>query len=247
MTQWKRVVISLGVTIAVILAIILIPSGHHLDYGFATDGWGYGMPPQSPSPTGSPTPGATPTVTPTATPTTELTGEGTVPPEGGTVTTTDGRVTLQFAEGAFAADAEVMIEPITCGAAPEGFRMGATCFYIQAIVDGESVSELGADVTICVEYSDADLATADSDPNLLSLAYYDATAGEWVVLVSTVVDGTICATTNHLSNWAVVAEAVEAIGLQWWHILLIALGGLAIIAVMIWLAAIRPRPRPAKF
>jgi len=177
----------------------------------------------------------------------ELTGEGIVAPEGGAVTTTDGRVTLQFAEGAFTADAVVTIEPIACGAAPEGFRIGDTCFRIQATVDSGSVSVLGAAMTICVEYSDADLAIAGGDLNLLSLTYYDATAGEYVVLDSTVDDGTICATTNHLSDWAVVAEVVEVVptGLQWWHILLVVLSGLALIGAVIWLATMRPRPTQA--
>lgn len=171
----------------------------------------------------------------------ELTGEGIVASQGGTVSTTDGRVTLQFAQGAFTADALVTIEPIECGAAPEGFCIGDTCFRVQATVDGESVSVLGAAMAICVEYSDADLAVAGGDPDLLSLAYYDATNGEYVVLDSTVDDGTICATTNHLSDWAVVAEVVEVVpaGLQWWYILLIVLGGLAIIGVIIWLTLIR--------
>lgn len=175
----------------------------------------------------------------------ELTGEGIVAPQGGAITTTDGRVTLTFAEGAFTADAAVTIEPVPCGTAPEGFRMGDTCFTVQATVDGQSVSLLGANMTICVEYSDADLDTAEGDSELLRIAYYDAAGGEWVVLDSTVDNGTICATTDHLSDWAVVAEIVEVVtpGLQWWHILLIVLAGVAAIGLVIWQILIR-RTRP---
>ena len=178
----------------------------------------------------------------------ELTGEGIIAPQGGIIATTDGRVTLSFGEGAFTADAVVTIEPVPCGAAPEGFRMGDTCFRIHATVDGQSVSVLGADMTICVQHSDADLAVAEGNPDLLRLAYYDASAGDWVVLDSTVDDGTICATTDHLSDWAVVAQVVEIVapGLQWWHILLIALGGVAIIGLIVWLTLIRTgRLKPA--
>jgi|GEM_PF-2885649 len=176
-----------------------------------------------------------------AVPPSELTGEGIVAPQGGILSTTDGRVTLQFAAGAFDADALLTIEPIECGAAPEGFRIGDTCFRIQATVEDESVSVLAANMTICVEYSDADLAVAEGDPNLLSLAYYDATAGEYVVLDSTVDDGTICATTNHLSDWAVLAQVVEIAPavVQWWHILLIVLGGIALMGLVIWMTLIR--------
>ncbi len=178
----------------------------------------------------------------------ELTGEGIIAPQGGMLTTTDGRLTLTFGQGAFTADALVTIEPITCGVAPQGFRMGDTCFHIDAAVDGESVSLLGADMTLCVQYSDADLGAAEGDSGLLHLAYYDAAAQEWVVLATTVEDGTICATTDHLSDWAVVAEVVEvmALGLQWWHILLVALAGIALIGLVVWQILIRRvHPKPA--
>lgn len=145
------------------------------------------------------------------------------------MTTEDGRVSLHFPVGAFTDDAEVTIEPISCGAPPQGYRMADTCFGIIAIVNGETVSELGADMTICIEYSD------DGDPALLSLAYYDESVGEWQV-VPTEFDttaGMVCSTVSHLSDWALLVEAAG--GLQWWHYLLIGLGVVFILGLLVML------------
>ena len=191
----------------------------------------------TPTPAATPTPAPTPTPTPTPTPAPQgLTGEDTVPPGGGTVSTDDGRVTLDFEDGAFDDDADVEIEPVDCDAAPEGFRMGDTCFRITATVDGEEVTELGADVTVCIEYSSADLAAAGGDPTLLTIAYYNEDTDEWEDLPTTVDTdaGIACATTSHLSEWALLAEEQEEeAGWQWWYTLLIVVGIIGIAAVVV--------------
>ncbi len=162
------------------------------------------------------------------------------------MSTEDGRVTLDFEDGAFDDDADVEIEPVDCGAAPQGFHMGDTCFRITATVDGEEVTELGADVTICIEYSDADVVAAGGDPALLTIAYFNEDSGEWEVLPTTVDTdaGIVCATTNHISDWAVFGEEVAA-GWQWWYNLLIGLGVVAIVAVVVVLF-IRGGERPPR-
>ena len=167
------------------------------------------------------------------------------------MSTGDGRVTLDFEEGAFDDDADVEIEPVDCGTAPEGFRMGDTCFSITATVDGEEVTELGDDVTICIEYSSADLDAAGGDPELITIAYFDEDSGEWEVLPTTVDTdaGIACATTNHLSEWAVLAEEEEeAGGLLWWHTLLIVVGalGVAALVVVLFLRGEKRQPRRHK-
>ena len=113
--------------------------------------------------------------------------------------------------------------------------MGNTCFSVVATVDGEVVTELGADMTICVEYTPDDLAAANGNPAHLRLAYYDETAGEWQILPKIVdtTDGTVCAITSHLSDWAVLAQIAG--GLLWWHYLLIGLGALAAIGFIVML------------
>ena len=163
------------------------------------------------------------------------------------MSTEDGRVTLDFEEGAFDDDADVEIEPVDCGAAPKGFHMGDTCFSITAMVDGEEVTELGDDVTICIEYSDADVAAAGGDPALLTIAYYDEDSGEWDILPTTVDTdaGLACATTNHLSEWAVLAEEEEEAGWQWWYTLLIVVGALGVAAVVVVLF-LRGEKRPPR-
>ena len=196
----------------------------------------------TPGPT--PSPGATVTPTTTTTPTAEQTptpppmqpGHGTVSSEGGSVATVDGTVTISFPPGALTNSTKVTIEPASCFASSRGFRMGDTCFSVTAIVDGESVTRLDADVEICVEYSDDDLAAAGGEPTGLRLAYYDETDGDWVMPPTSVdtTAGTICVTTDHLSDWAVLGE-VMASGLPWWLWLIIALGvvGIVVLSVVI--------------
>jgi len=165
------------------------------------------------------------------------------------VSTEDGRITLEFGAGAFSEDAEVLIEYIACGEAPEGFRIGDTCFRITVTVDGEEATELDADLTICIEYSTADLAAADCDPALLAIAYFDEDTGEWRDLPTIVYvhGGIICAAANHVSDWAVLADGEEeAGGWQWWYTLLIVVGIIAVVGVVVVLFLRGGRRRPAK-
>lgn len=185
--------------------------------------------------------------TPTPTPTPQLTGEGNITSQGGVVTTEDGRVTLSFPQGAVEGDSTVTVQPISCNTAPEGFRLGNTCFSITLLTtDGVPISVLGADVEVCVEYTDDDIAAAGGDPHLLKLAYYDETSSKWVVLDTTVNTslGVVCAHTNHLSSWAILA-LTPGVSVPWWVWLIIALGVIAIVAELIVIIRRRLVKRPA--
>ncbi|MGB2854763.1 MAG: hypothetical protein WBC55_09975, partial [Dehalococcoidia bacterium] len=192
------------------------------------------IPTPTPTPTPTPGPGETPTPTPTATPTPSPTpgggvawieNGGIVTTEGGGVITEDGRITVEFEPGALSGDTEVLIEYIPCGEAPEGFRMGDTCFRITATVDGEPVTELDAAVEICVEYGAEDLAVVEGDPALLTFGYYDEDTYDWDILTTELneAEGTICIYITHLSEFAVLGEEdiAPAGGMLWWHYLLI--------------------------
>ena len=90
-------------------------------------------------------------------------------------------------------------------------------------------------IQVCVEYSSADIAAASGNPELLTLAYYDATAGHWVVLETEVntATGIACAWTSHLSDFAILAGAVGG-GLVWWvWLLVVGISGLVIVLVVI--------------
>ena len=118
--------------------------------------------------------------------------------------------------------------------------MGDTCFRILAVVDGQPVTDLAADATICVKYSAGDKAAADGNPPRLKLAYLDETAGQLRIQPTQVhtTGGTVCATTKQLGVWAVVARVVTG-GLLWWHYtLLVGVG-----ALVVWLSH-TPRREP---
>ena len=160
------------------------------------------------------------------------------------MTTEDGSLTLYFAPGAFAGEAVVTITPISCEAAPASFLMGATCFRVSATVDGEPATELGAEMTICMLYSAGDLAAANGDPTLLRIACCDWSDGEWHPLPTMVdtAEGSVCASTNHLSDWA-ISVRLATHGLAWWGYVIAAVGIVAIIAVVVVLAGSRFKGR----
>lgn len=162
------------------------------------------------------------------------------------MTTDDGRVSLEFPQGAVASNATVVIQPIACTNATAGFRLGGTCFSITLEADGEELTELEQHVTICVEYTQDELDAAGGDPRQLRLAYYDEAAGEWVVLATTLdtESGVICGDVNHFSKWAIIALEPSSLP-PWWA--LIAASSLLIGSVMVFLLVIhRTRTRRAE-
>jgi hypothetical protein len=159
--------------------------------------------------------------------------EETVSPDGETVETPDGKVILTFPEGAFTSNTTVSIEAIFAPSGiPQGYSLGAIYFSIEA------GAELQKAITICVRYSDDDVAAAGGDPHRLRLAYYDEDAGRWQVLPTTIYElpRTACATTDTLSDWAIFVQIGGGGGLAWWAWLLIGLGGLVLIFILwrIW-------------
>jgi hypothetical protein len=197
-------------------------------------------PTPTPTPTTTPTPTLTPTTTPTPTPTPTpppFEGNGTVGVSGGTVTTNDSKVSLDFPAGAFTSNTTVTIKSASCRTAPEGYTVQNTCF---SITTSPSVANLSASATIQVKYSTADWNAAGKEPDRLKLAYYSG--GEWNLLVTTVstASGTVSAQTDHLSDWAVLAKEAGS-AWQWWYTLLIVMGVLIIIAAVVLFVVIRGR------
>lgn len=162
------------------------------------------------------------------------------------MTTEDGRVSLEFPEGTVGSNATVTIEPTSCTDAPDGFRLGDTCFSITLEAGGEGIIELEQCVTICVEYTENDVDLAGGDPQQLRLAYYDEAAGEWVVLQTSLDTdlGIICAEVNHFSRWAIIASEPNSLP-PWWA--LITASSLLIGSILVFLLVVhRTRTRQAE-
>ncbi len=139
------------------------------------------------------------------------------------VTTTNGRIVTIFPAGAAAGYATVTIEevsPSSVEKAPEGFKIGSTCFSIEAAdASGKAVFATSRQVTITVKYSDEDLAAAGGAPKNLVLAHYDETTGKWNTYETAVnsADRTLSTTTTHFSTWAILAKTTSAAnGLPLW-------------------------------
>jgi thermitase len=127
------------------------------------------------------------------------------------IETPDGRISLQFPPDALAGETEVVIRKESAASAsstPFAFKPGATFFSIE--LTGELAP--GATTTITVKYTDADLAAAGGDPSLLALSRYDESAGQWVVIPTTVdaQTKTLTAATDKFSQWMVVAASSES-------------------------------------
>jgi hypothetical protein len=211
-----------------------------------------GTPPATPTETGEPTgtptatatatstgePTGTPTATTTATATTTpgLSGSGSVGATGGTVVTTDGRVEVTFPAGAFSSATTVTIASAACSSGDGNFNVGSTCFSVTPS------GALGADATICVKYSTADLNAAGGDASNLTIGYYSG--GKWYEASDvTVSGGVVCGKTGHLSNWAVLAKAGDG-GWAWWYYLIIGAGVFIVVLAIILLVVIPKSGKP---
>lgn len=162
------------------------------------------------------------------------------------MTTDDGRVSLEFPQGAVGSNTTIIIKPIACTNATAGFRLGDTCFSITAEVDGEELTELEQFVTICVEYTQDELDAAEGDPQQLRLAYYDEAAGMWVVLETSLDTdlGVVCAEVNHFSRWAIIV--LEPSSLPPWWVLIVA-SSLLVASITVFILVIhRTRTRQAE-
>ena len=122
----------------------------------------------------------------------------------GTLTSPDGRYSVVFPQGAVIGDVVVMLKPYSrdnLHPAPEGARLGATCFEITGLS-----GLLSKDATVRVTYSADDLAVAGGDASQLKLSYWDPAQGTWVILPTQLStrDMKLTATTSHLSIWAIL-------------------------------------------
>jgi hypothetical protein len=126
------------------------------------------------------------------------------PGRSGSLTSPDGRYSVIFPQGAVLGDVVVVLKPYSrenLHPAPEGARLGATCFEITGLS-----GLLSKDATVRVTYSADDLAMAGGDETQLKLSYWDPVQGTWTILPTqlSTENMKLTATTNHLSVWAVL-------------------------------------------
>ncbi|MBT8508666.1 hypothetical protein AZH53_09640 [Methanomicrobiaceae archaeon CYW5] len=129
----------------------------------------------------------------------------TITPEaGGILAVPEGTVTISFPKGAVFAETDVTVAPYAGAlpALPAGAAAGTTAFTVDGLT-----GLLAKDATVTVTYAAGDLAAAGGSASHLALARWDRGEGAWT-LMPTKVDtgrGTLTATTNRFSTWAVVA------------------------------------------
>jgi len=135
--------------------------------------------------------------------------ERTVGSGGGTVETPDQSVAVYIPSGALAGDATVILEIARSrdqAPAPVGFSFGSTFFTVSVSAHPDEA------VTVMARYSVADVQAANGSAERLILSRYDDALGTWVVLPTSVdaAAGTLTATTDKLSQWAVLVRETVA-------------------------------------
>jgi hypothetical protein len=196
--------------------------------------FGFGVTPAAtptPTPTtaATPTPTTTPTTTPTAAPTPTPSGTNateSIPASGGTITTADDKVAIEFPSGAFDSATTVTITSTACHDDAGDFEVAGTCFRV------EPAGTLGEAATICVDVSSYD------NPEDLTLGYWDVDTWVEADNVTLSSDGnTLCGEADHFSDWAVLSSTG---GWLWWYWALIG-GGAFIVVLAIILLIVLPK------
>ena len=188
-------------------------------------------PTATPAPTAVPTATPVVTATPTPTPTPSTSGTGTVAATGGTVTTGDGKVEVTFPSGAFTTSTTVTIASVSCHPDTDAFVVGSTCFSVTPS------GALAQPARICVQLSTYDLNLGDKAD--LTLGYWANGTWNEASDVTVNADNTICGTTSHLSDWAVLSKT--GTGWLWWYWALIGGGAFIVVLAIILLIALPKR------
>jgi len=135
------------------------------------------------------------------------------PGSAATLTSSDGRYSVSFPQGAVLGDVVVTLGPYSLdklSPAPSGAKLGATSFEVKGLA-----GLLSKDATVTVKYSQDDVAAAGGDTSKLKLAYWDAAQYQWVILPTQVntQDMTLTASTDHMGVWAVMISSTTSTGL----------------------------------
>ena len=164
------------------------------------------------------------------------------PDSSSTLQNGDGTISINFPQGAVTAPVQVSLRnyPIDqIPALPSGLSPASTCFR----VDGLS-GQLAKDASVRVKYTVADLKKAGGDASKLELARWDAGAGQWTVLQTSVDSSanTLVASSNQMSIWAVVSSSTT--GMSW--LIPIVIVVVVIVVVIVALLFMLRRRRPGK-
>jgi len=129
-----------------------------------------------------------------------------------TLTSSDGRYSVSFPQGAVIGNVVVTLAPYAIdklSPAPSGAKLGASSFEVTGLT-----GLLNKAATVQVKYSADDLAAAGGDATQLKLAYWDAGQGQWVILPTQVntQDMTLTTTSNYLNIWAVMVSSSTSAG-----------------------------------
>jgi hypothetical protein len=162
------------------------------------------------------------------------------PSSAATLNTDDGRIFINFPQGAVLGETTVSLRsfsPDQLPAAPNGYKAATTCFRVDGLT-----GLLTKDAKMTVKYSTADLEKAGGDPSKLQLARWDEASNQWTVLKTTVDKSamTLTVNTNQFSLWAVMIGApVSTAGSVSLNLYIIIFGiaalAIAVLIIVLWM------------
>jgi hypothetical protein len=129
------------------------------------------------------------------------------PKNTGQLESSNKQISITIAEGSVIGTVDMTVQPVSrtqLSPPPSNFRLAGTTFRVEGLA-----GLLAKDATITIKYTQADRDAAGGDPSRLVLARWDESSAQWTLLPTTVdtIAGTLTATTNHLSTWAVMAQS----------------------------------------
>jgi hypothetical protein len=132
------------------------------------------------------------------------------PGSAATLTSSDGRYSVLFPQGAVLSNVIVTLKSYPTdklSPAPSGAKLGATSFEVAGLS-----GLLSKDATVTVTYSADDLTAAGGDASQLKLSSFDAAQNAWVILPTQADTGSkkLTATTNRMGVFTVMVSSAGA-------------------------------------
>ena len=138
---------------------------------------------------------------------------GTIGASGGTLSFSDGDVSLNFTEGATSADTAISYDALTDSTAPAGTAFGSQVFTLSATIDGVAKT-MAQFVSVTVKYTDADVVAGGGRNDAVQLYLYDSAFKSWNLdgsAIQDVVNQTITTNQTTLGSMAIVTTGAVAV------------------------------------
>jgi hypothetical protein len=168
------------------------------------------------------------------------------PSSASTLETEDGRISINFPQGAAVAPVDVSLRnyPVDqIPSTPSYINPTSTCFRVDGLI-----GVLAKQATVTVKYTNSDLGKAGGDASRLRLALWDEGNSRWTLLKTNVDAGAmiLSASSNQMGTWAIVVVGPVTSEVKWAILVVVAAGVLFALTVILFLGRKRRRSKLAR-